>query len=181
MFLYSTYVPWQSTCSPTMINKKKTKTIQVLKSDLCFLCVPWANLSFDLGEDASFSPAFFPFSPWQVPSSFVPLTSGCFLKFCPMYHMCPLKGVGFPLAGAEVVFETRNMNVALCLFLFSWMGQEDALRGFFQPRELAGPEKCFCESCRKKTTQKQVLFKSIQPLHSLGLPVGFPGRSLQAP
>ena len=80
LFLYSTYVPWQSTCSPTMINKKKTKTIQFLQSDLCFLCVPWANLSFDLGEDASFPPPVF--SPWQVPSSFVPLTSGCFLKLC---------------------------------------------------------------------------------------------------
>ncbi|XP_005365213.1 ubl carboxyl-terminal hydrolase 18 [Microtus ochrogaster] len=34
---------------------------------------------------------------------------------------------------------------------------EDALRCFSQPRELAGPEKCFCQSCGKKTTQKQVL------------------------
>lgn len=111
------------------------------------------------------------------------------VKFCPRYHMCPLRGIGikgwrslgFCWQGQRAVFETRNMNVALCLFLFSWVGQEDALRCFSQPRELAGPEKCFCESCGKKTAQKQVLFQSIQPPHSLGLPVGFLGGSLQAP
>ncbi|KAF3816499.1 hypothetical protein GH733_014672 [Mirounga leonina] len=34
---------------------------------------------------------------------------------------------------------------------------EDALRCFFQPRELSGKSKCFCEKCGKKTCGKQVL------------------------
>lgn len=34
---------------------------------------------------------------------------------------------------------------------------EDALRCFFQPKELASSDKCFCESCGKKTPWKQVL------------------------
>ncbi|XP_034367677.1 ubl carboxyl-terminal hydrolase 18 [Arvicanthis niloticus] len=34
---------------------------------------------------------------------------------------------------------------------------EDALRCFFQPRELESSDKCFCESCGKKTPWKQVL------------------------
>ncbi|XP_019612778.1 ubl carboxyl-terminal hydrolase 18 isoform X1 [Rhinolophus sinicus] len=34
---------------------------------------------------------------------------------------------------------------------------EDALHCFFQPRELSGKSKCFCENCGKKTCGKQVL------------------------
>lgn len=34
---------------------------------------------------------------------------------------------------------------------------EDALHCFFQPRELSGKNKCFCENCGKKTHGKQVL------------------------
>ncbi|XP_077025658.1 ubl carboxyl-terminal hydrolase 18 [Tamandua tetradactyla] len=34
---------------------------------------------------------------------------------------------------------------------------EDALRTFFQPRELSDESKCFCENCEKKTCWKQVL------------------------
>ncbi|XP_025786735.1 ubl carboxyl-terminal hydrolase 18 [Puma concolor] len=34
---------------------------------------------------------------------------------------------------------------------------EDALRCFFQPRELSGKSECFCENCGKKTCGKQVL------------------------
>lgn len=34
--------------------------------------------------------------------------------------------------------------------------QEDALHCFFQPRELSGKSKCFCENCGKKTCGKQV-------------------------
>ncbi|XP_037702542.1 ubl carboxyl-terminal hydrolase 18 isoform X2 [Choloepus didactylus] len=34
---------------------------------------------------------------------------------------------------------------------------EDALRSFFQPRELSGKSKCFCENCEKKTRGKQAL------------------------
>lgn len=34
---------------------------------------------------------------------------------------------------------------------------EDALRCFFQPKELASSDKCFCETCGKKTPCKQAL------------------------
>ncbi|XP_068416846.1 ubl carboxyl-terminal hydrolase 18 isoform X3 [Eschrichtius robustus] len=34
---------------------------------------------------------------------------------------------------------------------------EDALRCFFQPRELSSADKCFCGNCEKKTCWKQVL------------------------
>ncbi|XP_060240103.1 ubl carboxyl-terminal hydrolase 18 isoform X2 [Meriones unguiculatus] len=34
---------------------------------------------------------------------------------------------------------------------------EDALRCFFQPKELASSDKCFCENCGKKTPWRQVL------------------------
>lgn len=34
---------------------------------------------------------------------------------------------------------------------------EDALGCFFQPKELASSDKCFCENCGKKTPRKQVL------------------------
>ncbi|KAL6058625.1 hypothetical protein STEG23_013629, partial [Scotinomys teguina] len=34
---------------------------------------------------------------------------------------------------------------------------EDALCCFFQSKELASPDKCFCENCGKKTPRKQVL------------------------
>lgn len=33
---------------------------------------------------------------------------------------------------------------------------EDALRYFFQPKELSGQSKCFCNTCQKKTSRKQV-------------------------
>lgn len=69
-----------------------------------------------------------------------------------------------------------NNDATFCLF--SWLGQEDALRCFFQPKELASSDKCFCESCGKKTPWKQVLLKpSLFP--GLGLTHGFPDKSLQ--
>ncbi|XP_017657166.1 ubl carboxyl-terminal hydrolase 18 isoform X2 [Nannospalax galili] len=40
---------------------------------------------------------------------------------------------------------------------------EDALRCFFQPRELAGPGKYFCENCGEKTSGKQVLKLTCLP------------------
>uniref|UniRef100_A0A8D1YAX4 Ubl carboxyl-terminal hydrolase 18 n=1 Tax=Sus scrofa TaxID=9823 RepID=A0A8D1YAX4_PIG len=40
---------------------------------------------------------------------------------------------------------------------------EDALHCFFQPRELSGRDKCFCENCGRKTCWKQVLKLSRLP------------------
>ncbi|XP_037590265.1 ubl carboxyl-terminal hydrolase 18 [Cebus imitator] len=58
----------------------------------------------------------------------------------------------------NTVLEVGNANAASSLF--SWVGQEDALHCFFQPRELSSKSTCFCDNCGKKTRGKQVLIRT---------------------
>ncbi|XP_019482576.1 PREDICTED: ubl carboxyl-terminal hydrolase 18 [Hipposideros armiger] len=65
----------------------------------------------------------------------------------------------------ECTMESSRNNSSMLTLPLSLFGMdseplktlEDALHCFFQPRELSGKNKCFCENCGKKTRGKQVL------------------------
>lgn len=88
-----------------------------------------------------------------------------------MYHTCPLRGDGdYRVAWASTGGGRGlclNGKLEGCLRMLFW--QEDALRCFFQPKELASSDKCCCENCGKKAPWRQVGLQA-KPFTGLGLP-----------